>query len=497
MIAPAQPLPQVVRFVPGPMIEIHGLLSVQRAWVQKFLTVQSAPAYGTRFGREIDHDRLVGHAPGPDDSLLIAPGALQGVCRGLRAQWPGVRIAGVSSWPDYPSAEFPYSGQAREYQACAMIAVRNYPRGLIVGPCGSGKGDIALQAIQFHGMRALIIVDTDALRDDWYDRILDKTGIQAWRFGNGRKARPENPFCIATYQGLRRNLAALEELGRTRGTQIVDEVHVAVASTFLHVLRFLPAKRRYGFTATPHNEHGLTNLMYWWIGPEIAMIERAPLEDAGRIMRPSLEIITTNFTYTYNPDDVRDENNLKEAMIADAGRLDVIVTDILRRMPNRYAGLVECNSIRYGYAIRAEMIRRGYPESRVACVNRTTKKSERKKIFAAVDSGDVSVLITTSLAEKGLNILKLDTDWKVTPKGSAVRTEQGWGRIAREAPGKQKPLIIEVVDPHVTRVVEDPDGGTRLLRKYVSQFRRRFAAYESACDYDRTEIRKVLRGDFG
>jgi superfamily II DNA or RNA helicase len=484
MIAPVRDLPQVVSMTPGPMVEIAGLLSVQRAWVTQFLSIKPPPSY-----RSVRDDRYMrGYHEGQNGSLFVAPGALQGVCRGLRAHWPGITMTTVGAWPQYSQIDVTLTQTPRDYQAHALMATRNYPRGLVVGPCGSGKTFLAIETIRHHRMPGLIVVDTGALRDEWCDRIHQITGIKPWKYGRARKDRHENPFCVATYQALVANKAGLEALGQSRGTVIVDEAHIAPANTFIDVLRFLPAARRYGFTATPEREDGLTALMYWWIGPEIAVIERSVVEDAGAIMRPRLEILVSDWTETYDPDDVHDDNRLKEAMITYEPRINLLVQDILTRMQGRFAGLVNCNSKRYCYALAERLA----PHLRTAVVTSDVRQRDRKKIFADVAKGEVRVLICTSLAEKGLDIPPLDICWQATPLASAVRSEQRWGRVCRASAGKLQPIVVEVVDPHVTR--QTPDG--RTLRKFLNQFRRRFSAYRDTADYDKALVRRVLQGEF-
>lgn len=493
MIAPVMPLPQVVRFTPGPMITVRGLLHQQDHWIRQFLTVRNGRRErAMRYGDTQEPEWLVGYADGANGDLLIAPGALQGVMRGLRAEWPGTHCVPDGAWSQYAYVDIPYNRDPSALQAAAMMAVRNLPRGLIVGPCGSGKGDMIIQAVKHHAMPGLIIVDTDVNREELKKRVIETTGIKPWIFGRGRKERHENPFCIATYQGLRANLPAVQRLAQSRGTVIVDEAHVMPVSGFLDVLRYLPAARRYGFTATPDREDGLTPLMYWWIGPEISRIERDDVEESGAVMRPEMIILTTEFEATYDPSDERDEKRLNDAMYMDRGRLELITGDIIARMKTRYAGLVNCNSIRYGDMIQGELIRRGFPAAQVRCVTSQTKKKERRETYAAVAKGDVRVLIATSLAEKALDIPPLDTCWMATPLNSAVKTEQKWGRVCRgRVPGKLQPLIIEIVDPFVTRVAEDG----RIIRKFVNQFRARMRAYRKKADYSSADVAAVLKGD--
>lgn len=502
MIASQLALPQTITITPGAMMRVSGLLELQKCEIIEALTIKNRrQQQAERFTGWMDPNQpefFTGYALAGDD-ILIAPGALELVCRLLLVKYPGTALVSGGSWPAVPDHQvITLPGHADEpYQAAALEQVVKKKRGLIVGPCGSGKTWTAIRAMVMHGGRWIVVVHTKELTNQWADAIHKMTGVKPSVYNTKRKKRfdPESPFIIARVQGLREHLEDVEVIGRTRRGVIVDEAHHTPSDTFLAVLRFLDCPLRFGFTATPHRTMGDTELMHWFIGPEIFVIERAHTEAAGRTMRPDLKLCVTDYVDTYDPDEPGDITRLKQRMYADEGRLERVAEMIQKTIEGREAGIAITEWVTYGHALLERLLARGVAAVMCHAKQRKTECScNREYALAAIDTGRARVLIATTLADEGLDIPRLDTCWQVSPTGNAGRCEQRWGRVARFAPGKKKPLVIHVVDPLVARTALDPQTGeTKVHRIFVNQFRAcLYGAYRNKADYNENAMRERL-----
>lgn len=91
-------------------------------------------------------------------------------------------------------------------------------------------------------------------------------------------AAPGTHLTVATVQTLYR--MEMDGLAHLFGTVIVDECHRVVnnpekASMFAAVLAHLPAKYRYGLTASEHRADGLEATIYQVLGQRISGVEQA------------------------------------------------------------------------------------------------------------------------------------------------------------------------------------------------------------------------------
>lgn len=490
------------------MIRLDGLLPHQIEAIRAALTIPNR--------RKIQAERFSGAADpnAPDtfvgyeltaDGISVAPGAVSTAARiidtGVAINW------NVDPGPVWHLADISAdAGMDEPYQTRLINAGSSCQRGVFVGPCGSGKTRVAIKVACHHKAKWLILVHTRELREQWVGSIEKLAGVKASTYSTTRKKRwdPKPPFLVATVQALRRNLRDVEEIGRMYEGVIVDEAHHTPCGTFIDVLRYLPAPLRFGFTATPDRVMGDTELMYWYIGPEIARVERSETEASGRTMRPRLELLVSDYEDTYDPDVRGDDARVKRGLYEDPKRLKMIIDDIIGRMwfgehhvRGRYLGdprgaaIVITQSIPYGERIFDGLVSRNIGPANIRFVSGPMGKRARREAMDAVASGEARILIATSLADEGLDIPRLDTCWLVTPVGNPGRCEQRWGRVARAYPDKQQPLVIHVVDPGVARVTIAEDGARRVHRVFANQFRRCVdGAYRGKTDYDEVAMRR-------
>ena len=171
-----------------------------------------------------------------------------------------------------------------------MRALVHQPQGLVVIPTGGGKTVIAVAALARIGQPTLIIVHTRDLLEQWVATIKRDLNVDPGIIAQGQ-AQPGG-ITVATVQTLMRmDQEQFTELTRQFGCVMVDEAHHTPSFTFQQVVNAIPAKYRYGFTATPERPDGLTPLLAYTFGPTLVSVAHEQLVDEGYLEKPIVRIM--------------------------------------------------------------------------------------------------------------------------------------------------------------------------------------------------------------
>lgn len=307
----------------------------------------------------------------------------------------------------------------RSYQTAAVAKAVRKGFGVLVAPCGSGKTTMGCALVAHHATAAVVLVHTRDLVDQWTVRVRRELGVTAGQ-GTGSKAR----VVIATVQAVSAMSAGRRAaFGRRFGLVVVDEAHHVPAATWGQVMTDLPARHRYGLTATPDRMDGLDPLMLAHLGPVVARTSVRELERSGCVVAPSVRFVLTHRSGTKEHDPVRDA---LIARLVSAERKGKRRTLVLVRHVSHAEELADA----LGRKARALV----GPRSPTA----------RRQALDAFRSGKVNVLVATSLADEGLDLPELDTVMLATPTASMGRVVQRVGRVMR--PNGRMPLVLDLVD---------------------------------------------------
>jgi superfamily II DNA or RNA helicase len=376
-----------------------------------------------------------------------------------------------------------------------LVAAAMQKNGIAVAPAGSGKTVMGMRYIYEKGRPALWLTHTKDLMYQSSARAeatLKGVGRIGY-FGDGQKDWGDGKLIIATVQTLQRNPEIVQALNQVIGTVVIDEAHHFPAVQFIETVAQLTAKNMIGLTATPDRKDSLEQYMYKGIGPKVYEITRDGLYDSGRLVKPEVKFVYTDFNY----EQASDRNEIDSV---DAGGEDLDYVDLIRHLINdeKRAKLVAetileaaplgpaiviTESVRYCYVLQEwvkKMARARYGKDiRTAVVhggisrykwvqkepaygvleNRIKNGSiqykveaytedefnawqvtaqQRKDILAAADRKEIDVLFATQLAREGLDMPHLTVGHMVMPKrGDAsgskngASVEQEIGRIMR------------------------------------------------------------------
>lgn len=404
-----------------------------------------------------------------------------------------------------------FGGKLRPYQTRVLRKAEHETTGVIVAPPGAGKTVTCLAIAHAIGLKPLVFVTTKDLADQWVDAATQFYGQPLHKIGSGKNngAGPVGTVCIVkTLEKWKPK--ELADLGLQHGVLFVDECHHVPAKTILSVLWHIGCLRRFGVSATPKRADGLTDLLYWCMGPKIATVYSTDLVEAGVSVKPTVHRINTGFTVplTYQlrvtkgyarwqkqtfemgayalaclAEDTSDRNgvlvvrnlsedNAKEAteflqgkgfsvikqidakaladcykaLALDTDRRQLIVDRVKLRLSEGRKVLILGGRIDYCNAIGAALLDAGIDN---VILTGKLATGKRKAGLAAFKKGEVSVCIATSLADEGLDVPDIRALIMAWPGKSEARTIQRAGRTMRSVKGLADPVIDDLVDSEI------------------------------------------------
>lgn len=343
----------------------------------------------------------------------------------------------------------------RDYQAQAADTVLHsrVPQGVITMPCGAGKTETGLYILSRLGQPALWITHTKDLVEQTAQRARERLGLDEAELGviGAGERRPGTHLTVATVQTLYR--MDLDDIAHLFGAVIVDECHRVVhnpekASMFAAVLEHLPAKYRYGLTASEHRGDGLEDTIYQVLGEKLTGVDQAVLDAAGNVVTPAVQPVGTAFTYSPAPREDRiDTQRLLRHMCADPDRVLLIYSYLESEILDGRTCLVLAQNLTLLELLHERARLRGHP---AAFICGASKRTERAAAMAGMKTGALRCLFATyQLAKEGLDIPRADRLFLASPVRDSVIVQQSVGRVMRPAEGKTDALVYDFVDAAV------------------------------------------------
>lgn len=358
----------------------------------------------------------------------------------------------------------PGSIRLRGYQEKAAAAVLGcrVPQGMLVMPCGAGKTETGLYIAREIGQPTLWIAHTTDLIRQVYDRAAARLGLGGEMLGMlaGGERRIGTHLTVATIQTLYH--MDLDALAGKFGTVIVDECQHVVANPanaemYNAVLGCLPARHRYGLTATPNRADGLAATIRYILGDPIAEVSQQALVEAGGTVLPRIRPVETRFCYDRSAREAEhiDPHRLRRAMTADPARMALIGRALEVELLAGHTCLALGASLEMLDAL-AVMLEESQAlrEAGVECrsINGKTRAAIRTEALRELrdpQSPAHCLLATYQLAKEGLDIPCADRLFLVQPVRDATAIQQAVGRVMRPAPGKTDAVIYDFVDVFV------------------------------------------------
>lgn len=338
-----------------------------------------------------------------------------------------------------PRANFsPEIGELYPFQAAGLEKLLKAHTGVLEAPTGSGKTNILLSAVPHLQTNTLIIVHTGELLRQTMERARTWLDIEPGIFGAGKKKI--KPLTVAMIQTLaRRDLA---EIADYFGAVMIDECHHSPAVTWARVLQELPAKYKYGFTATAWRKDRLEFLMWRLISDRHSKVLKSEVVEAGKMVLPEIQVVTTPY---WNPIEHPIEwGQMITDLTTNQERNELIESEMRQRLVPGIKALILTDRINHANTLSAHLS----DFSPVLLTGELTKKV-RAAAMEKVRSGAHLTIATTHLLGEGVDVPGWNLLFLASPIAGGPRTLQAAGRIARPAPGKDRAVLVDFLDESV------------------------------------------------
>jgi len=337
----------------------------------------------------------------------------------------------------------------RDYQTSIITQALEMRRGIIGAPTGSGKTSIYGAILFYLGARALIIVPSLNLLNQTANELKKYLTDKSIVGMIGDSEWDPQLITVATRDTLWNRFKTEPKTMRKFFSDImvlvVDEAHHIKNSgynpknTYFKLVMEIQAPYRYGATATPGAEGGLSRmLLEAATGPVIGEIPMTELIEKGYLVRPRVEMRFVNIpnsisnwhkAYTTNIVGNEDRNFL------------------IKELAETYAAqgksvLIVCNWVEK----HARVLHRLMPQANLMIGE--TDSDSREIIKEEFSSKDSKILISTVIQE-GVNIPSMDVIILASAGkgGDEGRMQiQRIGRVMRPSNGKSSALVIDFYD---------------------------------------------------
>ncbi len=418
--------------------------------------------------------------------------------RGFAAQLVGglASVGATVEWDDQrssvlaaPSYYRPFL--LRDYQAEFVADLLRAEQGVGMAPTAAGKTVAALGLMALLGQRSIVIVDSEALLEQWRMRAAQFYGFEivkndkgddlvplegdrtVGKIGKGIWEERDLTICLRQTLSSRQWETDALEWGSRWGLYVIDELHhLGSAETLQEVVRALPCRYAFGLSATPARTETQGLVSGAIVGPLVAKVERQKLVDVGILVQPTVRVEKTAFEADFWVDHDSDAdgncqkpdckkktphghrnnyNSVLKLLVESKSRNKQIAETIVAESDRIH--LVGSKQKKHLDLIEKALKDAGYEHPIYKLRGEENAKGESQAITQELIREGAGVLLST-VAGEGLDVPPLDRLHMIFPIRQQAATIQIVGRVERAFPGKTSALVIDYHD-HLCSVFDE------------------------------------------
>ena len=339
-----------------------------------------------------------------------------------------------------------------DYQETAVKTMVATKGGVLVGGTGSGKTNCGCEIAKRIGRKFLWLTHTHDLVKQSYDRIKSLYPNMKLEITSEGQINIGEDGTIATVQ----TMANLDPaLYRDKfDTVITDECHHIVNSPtlsklFARVISNIPARYKFGLTATPKRNDSMTKTIYTTVGcnPNGVFCPTYEIKKSETKTLTAEHVkydLPTPFKYEcLNGDGTFSYAGLIDALAEDEERNEEIIKNIIELNKEGRKQIALCLRVSHCEKLYEMAIERGLKAK--ILTGKIVSKKKRAEVLDHPEDWDLLVA-TFSLAKEGLDVPMLDTIHWCSIVGNKIDAVQSAGRVERAYDNKKEPLVIDYVD---------------------------------------------------
>ncbi len=358
-----------------------------------------------------------------------------------------------------PQLNVSFLGKLRRRQLDALDALLQHENGILNAATGFGKTVVALALIARLKQRALIIVDSTQLLNQWKEQIskflLIKDEVTPDRLKRNNK---DGVGILGNQKDSRTGLVDIAMVKTLclkceewrpdwideYGVVIVDECHHVAAKTFKTVLENIRSKYVYGLSATAKRKDGDEKLIFAYCGQIVFQITPEQMARDNNIVQHLIPRFTMAKLSSRR---IMQMDALKE-LISNKSRNEMIISDIESAYSAGGRILVLSELVEHTATIGNMLEDQNIPN--IVVTGQTTTR-ELRESMSKINQGieNLVIVATSRFMGEGIDIPYLNTLFLTTPSSFEGITTQQAGRIARKVEGKSDVYIYDYVDYNV------------------------------------------------
>jgi superfamily II DNA or RNA helicase len=273
--------------------------------------------------------------------------------------------------------------------------------------------------------KTLVLVHTKLLFRQWIEEL--ERQIPTAKIGKiGDGILDVQDITVGIYKSVFNNREALKD---SFSMVIVDEAHLCPAEMFSTALNSLNAKIKIGISATPKRKDGKHVYLADYFSQFFVQAK-----DPRQLANPSVKIIKTDFSFPVI-DPQRDWSRQINKLTANKLYLELIANTAINHIAKGRCPLILGDRIQMLKDLQALI-----PES--VCLIGESDEATREDVLNNV-GGKYKAVLSTKLFDEGISCHRLDTLYITCPNNNPIKLEQRVGRIIREHPKKQLPLVVD------------------------------------------------------
>lgn len=359
----------------------------------------------------------------------------------------------------------------REHQDRACEKFRAHPMICLQFPPRTGKTEVGIEFVRYHGGRTLWVTHLDTLIKQTPERFAKRmpdVPVLVVKSGRG-VGDPNAPVVVGMIQTLHRMVDETPEWFAQFDNLVMDEAHHAGAETWQKVANAcVNATRRLGLSGTMGTSNIVSDLrIEGALGPTYIVAETSEMADKGYLAQPIVRVLRAPPSSYPRYEDIREavapnwrkdpqgilgklggelyRVTYERGVIQNRERSKLIIATAIRHAEIGDRFLVLCNRVPHAVALGSRI--ESLTAKPVWVLSGDADMEQRATVLQQFkDQKKGGILIATPFFREGVDLPEVDSGFMAGGGSSDNAVWQGFCRMLTSRPGKTKAIVYDIED---------------------------------------------------